>query len=298
MRIAITGASGLIGTALSRSLTAEGHDVLHLVRRPARTAAEIEWSPEEGRVDTERLAGVEAVVHLAGAPIGPARWTARHRHRVRESRLAGTRTIATVLAAMDTPPRRLLCGSAIGFYGDTGTRSVGEDGPRGTGFLADLVAEWEAQTDPAERAGIPVAHLRTGVVLDRAGGILGATLPLFRLGLGGRLGDGRQYLSWISLADEVGAIRFLLERPDITGPVNLTAPGPVPNAVYTSTLARALHRPALVRVPGALMRAALDGFAEEAVLVSQRVVPERLTASGYSFHHPDIAGALSDIVGR
>ncbi|GAA3734691.1 hypothetical protein HDA32_003887 [Spinactinospora alkalitolerans] len=296
MRIAITGASGLIGTALSRSLTDDGHDVLHLVRRPARTMAEVEWEPERGRVDLARMAGTEAVVHLAGAPIGPARWTRRHKRRIRDSRILGTRTLAARLASMETPPARLLSGSGIGFYGDTGTTVTTEEGPRGTGFLADLVAEWEAATEPAERAGVSVAHLRTGVVLARSGGLLGTVLPLFRAGLGGRLGDGRQYMSWIGLADQVAAIRFLLERPDITGPVNLSAPAPVRNADYTAALGRALGRPAVFAVPGFAMRAALGGFADEAALVSQRAVPQRLLAAGYSFRHGDVHSAISGIL--
>ncbi|MUL40978.1 TIGR01777 family protein [Streptomonospora sp. PA3] len=295
MRVAITGASGLIGGALARSLTEDGHEVLRMVRRPARDAAEVCWEPG-GRVDTDRLAGADAVVHLAGAPLGPARWTRRYKRTLRESRIRGTRTLAAALAAMESPPPRLVSGSAVGFYGDTGTRPTGEDGPRGRGFLAELVADWEAATAPAEEAGVSVAHARSGVVLARSGGLLGTLLPLFRLGLGGRLGSGRQYVSWIALADEVGALRFLLERPDVAGPVNLVAPEPVTNAAYTAQVARAVRRPAVLAVPGFAMRAALGGFADEAALVSQRAVPERLLEAGYSFRFPSLPGALSDIV--
>ncbi|WP_174549572.1 TIGR01777 family oxidoreductase [Nocardiopsis trehalosi] len=295
MRIAITGASGLIGTALSRSLTADGHDVLRFVRRPARDAAEIPWDPAGGTVDTRRLAGADAVVHLAGEPLGPARWTTARRRRILESRRRGTGALATALAGMDAPPPRLLSGSAVGYYGDTGDRTADEGSPRGGGFLAGVAEAWEGATRPAEDAGISVAHLRTGVVLAREGGLLGTVLPLFRLGLGGRLGSGRQYVSWVALADVVGAVRFLLERPDLTGPVNVCAPEPVTNAAYTAAVARAVHRPAVLAVPAFAMRAALGGFADEAALVSQRVRPERLLAAGYSFRHPDLAGVLSDI---
>ncbi|QBI53760.1 TIGR01777 family oxidoreductase [Streptomonospora litoralis] len=295
MRVAITGASGLIGGALARSLTADGHEVQRMVRRPAHDMAEIEWRPSSGYVDTGRLAGADAVVHLAGAPLGPARWTRRYKRLLRDSRVQGTRTLADALAGMDAPPPRLVSGSAVGFYGDTGAARTGEDGPRGRGFLAELVDDWEGAAAPAEEAGIAVAHARTGVVLARSGGLLGTLLPLFRLGLGARLGDGRQYVSRIALEDEVHALRFLLERPGITGPVNLAAPEPVTNADYTRAVARAVRRPAVLAVPGFAMRAALGGFADEAALVSQRVVPERLLTEGYSFRRPELSGALSDI---
>ncbi|PSK90534.1 hypothetical protein CLV63_12268 [Murinocardiopsis flavida] len=295
MRIAITGSSGLVGSALARSLRASGHDVLHLVRRPARTVSEVTWDPGGGYVDSGRLAGCTAVVHLAGASIGPARWTARYKRRIRDSRASGTRTIAAALAAMAEPPR-LLSGSAVGFYGDTGNHAVTETADPGQGFLADVVVLWEGSTAPAADAGIPVTLLRSGIVLAAEGGLLGTVLPLFKAGLGGRLGSGTQYISWVALADEVGAIRFLLEHPEIDGPVNLTAPEPVTNAAYTAAIGTALGRPTPLPVPGFAMRAALGGFADEAALVSQRAVPQRLLDAGYSFTAPDIGSALSDIV--
>ncbi|RCV51631.1 TIGR01777 family protein [Marinitenerispora sediminis] len=294
--MAITGASGLIGTALSESLAHDGHEVLHLVRRTPRTSGEVGWDPYGGEVDTSGLAGTDAVVHLAGRPLGPARWTRARKASIRESRIQGTAALAAALGRMERPPARLLSASAVGFYGDTGERTATEDTPRGTGFLADLVVDWEAATRPAERAGVSVAHLRSAVVLARSGGLLAALLPLFRAGLGARLGDGRQYLSWISLADEVGAVRFLLERPELTGPVNLCAPEPVTNAEFTSALGRALRRPAALSAPALAVRAALGGFADEAVLVSQRVRPQRLLDAGYSFRNPEVRGALSDII--
>ncbi|MFC7330407.1 TIGR01777 family oxidoreductase [Marinactinospora rubrisoli] len=296
MRIAITGASGLMGTALSESLTRDGHEVLHLVRRRPRTAGEAGWDPYGEKVDTDRLVGTDAVVHLAGRPLGPARWTRRRRAEIRDSRVIGTGTLATAISQMAEPPARLLSASAVGRYGDAGDRTLTEDGPRGTGFLADLVADWEAATRPAERAGVSVAHLRSGVVLSRSGGLLATLLPLFRAGLGARLGDGRQYLSWISIADDVAAIRFLLERPDITGPVNVCAPEPVTNADFTTALGRAVRRPALLTAPRYALRAALGEFAAEVLLPSQRAVPQRLLDAGYSFRHPELGGALSDII--
>ncbi|WP_046471370.1 TIGR01777 family oxidoreductase [Allosalinactinospora lopnorensis] len=296
MKVAITGASGLIGTALSRSLTTGGHEVLRFVRRPAQDLAEIRWDPSGGHVDTDRLTGVDAVVHLAGAPIGPARWTPAHKRRIRDSRARGTRTLATSLAAMDSPPPRLLSGSAVGYYGATGETAADEQSPAGSGFMADVVVDWESAAEPAERAGISVAYPRSGVVLARSGGLLGTALPMFRLGLGARLGSGKQSMSWISLADEVGALRFLLDHPDLKGPFNLCAPNPVSNAEYTAAVGRAVRRPAVLAVPGFALRAVLGGFADEAALIDQRVLPDRLLKAGYAFEHDDLRAALSDIL--
>ncbi len=296
MPIAITGASGLIGTELSRALTASGHDVLRLVRRPARDAAEVQWDPDKGYVDTERLAGVDAVVHLAGEPVGPARWTAARKRRIWESRVQGTRTLATALAAMNTPPPRLLSGSAVGYYGATGTTTADEESPAGSGFLAEVVTAWEKAAEPAQRAGISVAFPRTANVLARSGGLLGLPLPVFRLGLGARLGSGRQHMSWISLPDEVGAIRFLLDHPDLEGPFNLCAPNTVSNAEFTAAVAHAVNRPAVLAVPGFALRAVLAEFADEGVLVDQRAHPTRLERSGYVFDHPDLPTALRDLL--
>lgn len=301
MRIAITGASGLIGTALTASLLEDGHQVLHLVRHHARSrepdgVVRVHWRPTRAYVDTDALAGVDAVVNLAGAPVGPGRWTTGRRRLIRSSRVQSTRVLAQALAGMDAPPSRLLSASGVNFYGDTGGRVADESTPAGRGFLAEVTRDWERATAPAERAGISVAHLRTGVVLDAHGGLLGTVLPLFRLGLGGRLGSGRQYLSWISVDDEVGAIRFLLERPDVTGPVNLCAPEPVSNAAYTEALGRALRRPVPAAVPAPVMHAVLGAFAQETALIDLRVRPARLLSAGYSFRHSDIDSALSDIL--
>ncbi|MGC0414749.1 TIGR01777 family oxidoreductase [Embleya sp. AB8] len=292
MRIAVTGSSGLVGSALVRSLTADGHEVVRLVRRPPTRPDEVRWDPHGGTVDTASLGPVDAAVHLAGAGIGDKRWTAAYRREVRESRVLGTATVARALAALRPAPRVLLSASGIGFYGDTGDRVVDESAPPGTGFLADLCTDWEAATAPALEAGIRVAHLRTGLVISPSGGALGRMFPLIRAGLGGRLGSGRQYWSFISLVDEIAAIRHVLDRPDLAGPVNLTAPNPVTNAAATKAMGRALHRPTFLAVPPFALRAAVGPFAAE-LLTGQRVLPATLLASGFTFNHPTIESALT-----
>jgi uncharacterized protein (TIGR01777 family) len=295
MKVAITGSTGLIGSALTADLRAGGHEVLRLVRKEPDGPDEARWDPH-GDVDTAALEELDAVVHLAGAGVGDRRWTESYKELIRDSRTSGTRTLAEALAGLDRPPRVLVSGSAIGFYGDTGDTETDESGPQGAGFLAEVVREWEAAAAPAATAGIRVVHPRTGLVLAREGGLLGKVLPLFRLGLGGPLGDGRQWMSWISLPDEVAALRFLIDRDDVTGPVNLTAPHPVTNADYTKALGKAVHRPALLPVPPVALRLALGGFADEGALVSQRLVPGRLTESGFTFEHPDLGSALSGVL--
>lgn len=303
MRVAITGASGLIGRALTASLLGDGHTVVHMVRRLPRGGSrprleEAEWRPEQGRVDTVALHETDAVVHLAGAPIGPALWTRHRRTLIRRSRVRGTRTLVQALASMASPPPRLLTASGMHYYGDTGGRAATEGSPPGTGFLAEVCQAWEEAAAPAEEAGLSVAYMRTSVVLDRTGGMLRTLLPLYRAGLGGRLGSGEQYMSWIALRDQVGAVRFLLDHPEVTGPVNMCAPEPVSNAAFTQALGRALRRPTVLPVPAVAMRAALGDFAEETALVDLRAVPERLTKAGYSFALPTIDSALSDILAR
>lgn len=303
MRVAITGATGLIGGALTDSLLEDGHTVVRLVRRLPRDTRvprleEAEWRAEQGRVDTVALQDADAVVHLAGEPIGPALWTRQRKSAIRRSRVRGTRTLSQALARMSTPPARLLSASGMHFYGDTGGGVATEESPPGKGFLAEVCRDWEAATAPAEEAGLSVAHLRTAVVLDRSGGMLRPLLPLWRLGLGGRLGSGAQYMTWIALADQVGAIRFLLERPEMTGPVNMCAPEPVTNAAFTEALGRALGRPTVLAVPATAMRAALGNFAEETALIDLRARPKRLEEAGYSFRYPTVDSALSDILPR
>lgn len=289
MRIAVTGSSGLIGSSLAPSLRAAGHEVVRMVRRAPHRADERAWDPY-GAPDATPWAELDAVVHLAGVGVADRRWTDQHKQRVRESRVTPTTTLARSLAACAEPPAVLLSGSAIGWYGDTGDRAVDESAPAGDGFLARLCHDWEAATAPAAEAGVRVARLRTGVVLTRRGGLLGRLLPLFRLGLGGKLGRGGQYISYVSLADELGAIHHLLAG-DVSGPVNLTAPAPATNAELTRELGALLGRPARLTVPAAAMRVALGELSSEA-LGSQRVLPRRLTESGYVFQAPDLAAAL------
>ncbi|MFC0848702.1 TIGR01777 family oxidoreductase [Streptomyces noboritoensis] len=291
MRIAITGSTGLIGTALAQSLRADGHDLVKLVRRPARADDEVEWDPKRQYVDTAGLVGCEAVVQLAGAGVGDHRWTAAYKKEIRDSRVLGTAALAEALASLDVPPKVLLCGTAIGYYGDTGTRAVDEEAPPGDGFLAGVCVEWEEAAAPAAEAGIRTVFARTGLVVARGGGAWGRLFPLFRAGLGGRLGNGRQYWSFISQHDHTAALRHLLDSPELSGPVNLTAPEPVTNREVTAAMARVLHRPALLPVPAPAIRVALGEFATD-VLGSQRVVPRRLLDSGFRFAFPGIDEAI------
>ncbi|HEV7726434.1 MAG TPA: TIGR01777 family oxidoreductase [Modestobacter sp.] len=294
MKVAVTGSSGLIGSRLVPTLVEDGHEVIRLVRRTPRRADEHRWDPQHRRIDPALLTDVDAVVHLAGVGVADHRWTAAHKRQVLESRVDGTATVSQALAdaaaADPTRDRVLLSGSAVGWYGDTGDRVVDESAPAGDDFLARVCVAWEAATVPAVEAGVRVATLRTGLVLG-PGGLLARMLPLFRLGLGGRLGSGRQYLPWISLTDEVDAIRFLLTAP-VSGPVNLSAPTPVTNAQFTAALGRVVHRPAVLPVPGAALRVVLGEFARVGVLAGQRAVPAALTAAGFPFTHHDLEAAL------
>ncbi|MFI8422842.1 TIGR01777 family oxidoreductase [Streptomyces sp. NPDC085479] len=290
-RVAVTGASGLIGAALVRSLRADGHDVLRLVRRPARTADEVEWDPKRLYVDGAGLVGVDAVVHLAGAGVGERRWTEAYKKEIRDSRVLGTTAIARTLAGLAEPPEALVCGTALGWYGDTGSRAVDESAPAGTGFLPSVCVEWEAAAAPAEEAGIRVTYARTGLVVARQGGAWGRLFPVFRAGLGGRMGDGDQYWSFISLHDEVAALRHLMDTPSLSGPVNLTAPEPVTNREVTAAMGRVLRRPTPFPVPAPALRLVLGDFAAD-VLGSQRVLPGRLLSSGFTFAFPTIDASI------
>jgi len=294
MRVAITGASGLLGGALAAALERDGQPVVRLVRRVPERPGEIRWDPQaaDGGLDPAAFDGADAVVNLAGAPIAGGWWTQPRKQVLRASRIQTTRALVAALARASRPPSVLLSGSAIGWYGDTGSREVDESAPAGAGFLADLVRDWEDAAQPARQAGLRVATLRSGVVLSGRGGMLGPLVPLFRFGLGARLGPGTQYLSWISLTDHVAAVRYLLDHADIDGPVNLTAPAPVTNAEFTARLARALRRPALLRVPAPVLRTSLGELSGE-LLGSQRVRPARLLAAGFAFRYGDLAGALA-----
>ena len=298
MKVVVSGASGLIGTALVSNLRGDGHAVVRLVRRPARSADEAQWEPAQRRLDPAVLAGADAVVHLAGAGVGDKRWSDDYKRAIRDSRVDGTTTIATALVACpaEERPRVLVSASAVGYYGDAGEEIVDENSPTGEGFLADVVRQWEAATAPAADAGVRVVTTRNGLVLAEHGGVLGKMLPVFKLGLGGRLGSGRQWMSWIALPDHVAAMRFLLDHEDVSGPVNLTAPEPVRNRDYTRALGRALHRPTLAVVPPVALRAAFGEFADEGVLVSQRVVPARLEAAGFAFTYADIDAAFAALL--
>ncbi|MFF5566710.1 TIGR01777 family oxidoreductase [Streptomyces sp. NPDC012623] len=295
MRIAVTGSTGLIGTALVRSLRADGHEVIRLVRRPARAADEVTWDPESQHVDTRALNGTDAVVHLAGAGIAGRRWTEAYKKEIRDSRVLGTATLAEAIASLDAPPRVLVSGSAIGFYGYTGDRQVDESAPPGDGFLPGVCVEWEEAALAAEEAGVRTVFARTGLVVSAAGGAWGRLFPLFRAGLGGRLGDGHQYWSFIALHDEVAALRHLIDTDTLEGPVNLTAPHPVTNREVTAAMSHVLHRPALLPVPAAALRLALGDLSED-ILGSQRVLPTRLLESGFTFAFPTVAEAVRSAV--
>jgi uncharacterized protein len=289
-RIAITGASGLIGSALVGHLKSEGHTVQRLVRRATVAPDEIQWDPKTGYVDIEALRGVDAVIHLAGVGVGDKRWTKRYKSEILNSRLLGTTAIANAVA--EVKPQVFISASAIGWYGDSGNRAVVESDSAGNDFLAAVCREWEGAADLA--GDVRTVKLRTGLVLDPTGGALGRMLPLFRFGLGGKLGSGKQWWSWITLHDVVRAIIFALEHP-IAGPVNLTTPNPVTNQEFTAALARAMNRPALFPAPAIALKIALGGFASE-VLGSKKVMPNALSDAGFVWDYPHITNALTALI--
>jgi len=300
MKIIVTGSSGLIGSALVRVLNSEGeghaHEVLRLVRREASAPDEISWDPAAGRgPDVERLRGVDAAINLAGAGLGDHRWSDGYKKEILDSRIASTRLLTEALTSLEPKPAVLLSGSAIGFYGETGDRFVDEDAPFATDFAATVAREWEEAAAAASDAGIRTVFLRTGIVLSTKGGALGKVLPLFKAGVGGRLGSGRQYISWIARPDHIAAMRFLLDTDEISGPVNLTAPNPVTNSEYTKAIAAALHRPALFPAPTLALKAVLGEFAGN-VVGGQRVLPKRLVDAGFEFGYSDIGPALRALV--
>jgi uncharacterized protein (TIGR01777 family) len=290
-RIAVTGASGLIGSALVRSLTADGHEVVRLVRRGARGAGEVCWDPEGQYVDAAGLDGCDAVVNLAGAGVGDHRWTDAYKKTVRDSRVLGTAALAEAVAALDRPPRVWVNGSAIGFYGETGDRAVDESAPPGDGFLPSLCVEWEEATAPVQEAGVRTVFARTGLVVAREGGAWAKLFPLYKAGLGGRFGNGRQYWSFVALHDEVAAIRHLIDTDGLSGPFNLTAPNPLTNREIAAAMGRVLHRPSLFTVPAPALKLVLGEMSGD-VLGSQRVLPKRLLESGFTFAFPEIEGAI------
>ena len=292
MKVAITGSSGLIGTALTKSLLADGHSVVRMLRKTTGSDGTTRhWDPARGELDPHGLEGVDAVVHLAGAGILDKRWTDARKKELLDSRVLSTSLLANTLASMVSPPPTFLSGSAIGWYGERGNEACTEISQPGDDFLAGLCSAWEAAAQPAKTAGIRVVHLRSGLVQSADGGMLKKTLPLYKLGVGGRLGHGRQWWSWISIADEVGAIRFLLEG-EVGGPVNLTAPEPVTNLEYTRTLGAVLGRPTLIPTPMLGPRLLLGSEAAQTIVESQRVIPRVLEDAGYQFAYPTLEPAL------
>ena len=288
MRIGVTGASGFLGQRLVPALRAQGHDVVRIGRG---AESDIQWNPSAGTIDVARCAGIDAFVHLAGASVG-ARWTPARRHAIRASRVQGTALVARTIAALTPRPRVLVCASAVGIYGNAGDAVLDESSPSGSDFLANVGREWESAADPARQAGIRTVHLRFGVVLSRRGGALARMLPFFRMGGGGRLASGRQWMSWIAMEDAVGAVQFALERETLVGAVNAVAPTPVTNAEFTETLARVVHRPALFPVPAFALNLMFGEMAQGTLLASQRVVPRQLLAAGYAFRHATLDSAL------
>ncbi len=294
MRVAVTGSTGMIGSALVASLAADGIDVVRVVRH-APGPNEVQWDPSAGTLADGGFDDLDAVVHLAGEPV-EKRWNAEQKRKIRESRVNGTRAVAHACATAKNGPSVLVSGSAIGFYGDTGERVVDESGPAGSDFLAGVVQEWEAATAEAETAGVRVVHARTGIVQSKSGGMLKKQLTPFKLGVGGKIGSGAFWLSWVSLDDEVRALRFAIDTPTLSGPVNLTAPNPVTNATYTKALGAAVHRPTFMIIPPAALKLAMGAELVESLLVSQRVLPKQLLDAGFSFTYPTITEGLVGIL--
>lgn len=301
MKIIVTGASGLVGSALVPTLIAGGHQVTALVRRASRhrppaDVTEVEWDPAGGQLDAARLVGHDAAVHLAGEPIAAGRWTDAKKRRIRESRVQSTRLLAETLARLQTRPRVLVCASAIGYYGSRGAEVLIEESAPGNDFLAEVCRAWEAAAEPARAADIRTVHLRFGVVLSKEGGALAQMLTPFQLGIGGQIGSGKQYMSWLALDDAVGMIEFALNAESFAGAVNAVAPQPVTNREFTQTLGRVLGRPTFLPMPAFALRLALGEMADALLLASARVEPTRLAAAGYEFKYPQLEGALRHVL--
>lgn len=293
--VAIAGSSGLIGSALAAGLRAADHRVLRLVRRAPSDSGELHWNPDTGELDAGALAGVDAVVNLCGVSVGGGRWSGAYKQSLRDSRITPTEVLAEAVVRAEVPT--LINASAVGYYGDTGDRVVDETTPAGTGFLSRLCLDWEAATAAAADAGVRVVLPRTGLVFAPAGGLLARLQPVFSLGMGGKLGNGRQFMPWISLEDEVRALMFAITHRELSGPVNLTGPEPVTNAHFTAALGRTLNRPSLMRVPAFAARLAFGEFADEGLLSGQRAIPNQLQRAGFEFHHGTVEQALTYATG-
>ncbi len=292
-RIIISGASGLIGSALTSFLSERGWNVARLVRRSPRAGkSEIQWSPADGVLDTHALDGSDAIIHLGGANVAAGRWTAARKASIRDSRVLSTRLLSDVISAMARPPRVFICASGTGYYGNRGDELLNEESPPGEGFLAEVCRAWESAAEPARQAGVRVVNLRIGVVLSADGGALPKMLPAFRIGLGGVLGGGGQYMSWISMTDLVGMIGFLIDHDDLAGPINAVAPQPVTNREFTRTLGRVLKRPTILPIPAIGVRAILGEMGQALLLEGNRVRPARVESSEFRFQYPDLEGAL------
>lgn len=298
LRVAVSGATGLVGSALSFALRARGEDVTRLVRRvAARTDGEARWDPVSGHVDQDILEGHDAVIHLAGEPIASWRWSDAKKERIRDSRVNGTRLLAECLARLERPPSVLICASAVGYYGSRPGKQLDEDSEPGDGFLADVAQQWEAACEPASDAGIRVVNTRFGVIVDRNDALITRQLPMARIGLGGRVGNGKQHISWVASDDVIGAILHALDTPELSGPVNVTSPNSVTNREFARALSAAVGRPALGWMPGLMAKLVFGEMGRELILTDQDVRPTRLLESGYEFIHPDLESALRAALG-
>jgi len=295
MRILLSGASGLVGSALQIHLRAEGHKIYRLVRNPPRSAQEIFWNPESGLLDTPSIENFDACIHLSGENIGEGRWTAEKKKRLRESRILSTQTLVKKFLSLKKPPSHFLCASAVGFYGDRGDETLDEQSIAGQGFLPQLCEEWEQTSEPLSAQGIRVAHLRFGIILSSKGGALSKMLTPFKLGLGGIIGSGKQWMSWIALEDTIRAIDFVLEHP-LNGPINLVSPQAVTNEEFTKTLGECLHRPTLFKVPTFAAKLAFGEMAEGLLLASTKAIPKKLEEAKFHFLHPSLSEAIHSIL--
>ena len=297
-KVLLSGSSGMLGRAIGAALKRQRIPLLRLVRHEPQNSGEVLWNPAAGLIDAQALEGAAAAVHLSGANVTERRWTEKYKREMTDSRVQSTRLLAETLARLSKPPRVLVTASAVGIYGNRGDEILDENSPPGRGYFPDLCHTWEAAARPAIACGIRVVHLRFGIVIGKDGGVMARLAPLFRLGLGGRLGNGRQWMSWVSEADVVSAALFALEKTDLAGPVNVVAPQPVTNAEFTRVLGQAVHRPALLPAPAFALRLAFGEMADEALLASTRAVPNRLRQAGFVFAHPTLAEAFAVALGK